>query len=80
MDHFKNFSKFRYYAEVSDVVNGKAAGRENDRERILAYNIGISVHDINYAAHIYQFFEQTPGAFERLTDAEMHDPTDKFWV
>ncbi|MBQ3277508.1 MAG: ornithine cyclodeaminase [Oscillospiraceae bacterium] len=80
VDHFKNFSKFRYYAEVSDVVNGKAAGRENDRERILAYNIGISVHDINYAAHIYQFFEQTPGAFERLTDAEMHDPTDKFWV
>ena len=80
VDHFKNFAKFRYYAEVSDVVNGKSVGRENDNERILAYNIGVSIHDINYAAHIYQMFEENPEAFKRLTDAEMHDPTDKFWI
>lgn len=47
VDYFKNFSKFRYYAEVTDVVNGKSVGRENDKERILAYNIGVSIHDIN---------------------------------
>ena len=80
VDHFKNFSKFHYYAEVSDVVNGKSVGRENDKERILAYNIGVSIHDINYAARIYQMFEENPEAFKRLTDAEMHDPTDKFWI
>ena len=80
VDHFKNFDKFRYYAEVSDVVNGKAIGRENDRERILAYNIGVSVHDINYAARIYQMMKDNPDLYNKLTDADMHDPTDKFWI
>lgn len=80
VDHFKNFAKFRYYAEVSDVVNGKSVGRENDKERILAYNIGVSIHDINYAVHIYQMFKQIPDSFDCLMDAEMHDPTDKFWI
>ncbi len=80
VDHFKNFAKFRYYSEVSDVVNGLSVGRENDKERILAYNIGISIHDIYYAAHIYQTMKSKPEAFNALTDAYMHDPTDKFWI
>lgn len=80
VDHFKNFSKFRYYAEVSDVVNGNAVGRENDKERILAYNIGVSIHDINYAAHIYEMMKDKPNVFNTLSDANMHDPTDKFWI
>ena len=80
VDHFNNFSKFRYFAEVSDVVNGRAVGRENDKERILAYNIGVSIHDINYAAHIYQMMSEKPEIFETLTDAIMLDPTEKFWV
>lgn len=80
VDHFKNFAKFRYYAEVSDVVNGKSVGRENDKERILAYNIGVSIHDINYAAKIYQMFEKDSEMFKRLKDAEMRDPKDKFWI
>ena len=80
IDHFKNFDKFRYYAEVSDVINGTAIGRENEKERILAYNIGVSVHDINYAAHIYQMMKKNPELYNKLTDADMHDPTDKFWI
>lgn len=80
VDHFKNFAKFRYYAEVSDVVNDLSVGRENDKERILAYNIGVSIHDINYAAHIYQIMQGKPEIFSALTDAYMHDPTDKFWI
>ncbi len=80
VDHFKNFSKFKKYAEVSDVVNGIAAGRENDKERILAYNIGISVHDINFASHIYYKFQNDPKLFGTLKDAELNDPAQKFWV
>lgn len=80
VDHFKNFSKFRYYAEVSDVVNRKALGRENDKERILAYNIGVSIHDINYAAHIYQMMKEKKEIWNNLTEADMHDPTEKFWA
>lgn len=73
--HFKNFEKFRSFAEVTDVVNGKAAGRENDRERILAYNIGIAVHDINFAVHIYELL----GSAE-LMEVDLHEPVEKFWV
>lgn len=80
VDHFKNFDKFRYFAEVSDVVNGRSVGRENNQERILAYNIGVSIHDINYAAHIYEMISERPSAFEKLIDANMGDPKVKFWV
>ncbi len=77
---FRNFSKFRYYAEVCDVVNGNAVGRENDKERILAYNIGIALHDVNFAAHVYRSFEARPELFAALTEADMHDPEEKFWI
>ena len=80
VDHFRNFDKFHYFAEVSDVINGKSVGRENDNERILAYNIGVSIHDINYAARIYQIFREKPEVFDSLTEVNMHDPTEKFWV
>lgn len=74
--HFKNFDKFKYFAEVSDVVSGKSVGRESDEERILAYNIGISMHDINFASHIYQLLRDDPN----LTDIDLHDPAEKFWI
>lgn len=77
--HFKNFDKFRQFSEICDVVNGVKPGRENDSERILAYNIGISVHDINYAANIYQLMEET-GILGDFPDVDMKDPIEKFWV
>ena len=80
VDHFKNFSKFRYFAEMSDVINGRAKGRENDSERILAYNIGVSIHDVNYAAHIYQELSADRSSFDKLVDADMQAPTEKFWL
>lgn len=75
--HFKNFGKFRYFAEVSDVVNGKAAGRESDDERILAYNIGISLHDINFAANIFRI---TNSQKIYAADINMSEPESKFWL
>lgn len=73
--HFKNFEKFKYFAEVSDVINGKSAGRENNEERILAYNIGVSMHDINFAAHIYELLSDT-----ELMEIDLHGPSEKFWI
>lgn len=49
---FRYFNEFREFAELGDVLNGKAAGRKNDGERILAYNIGISLLDVYYAYRI----------------------------
>lgn len=77
---FRNFSKFRSFAEVCDVVNGAAPGRENDKERIIAYNIGISLHDINFAAKIYQQAQKDKTLFSGLNDVDLLEPTAKFWV
>lgn len=73
---FKYFDKYKYFAEVCDVVNGIAEGRKNDKERILAYNIGLSMHDINYAAHIYEMMRDDTS----LPEIDFKGPTDKFWI
>ena len=65
---------------MTEVVNGRNPGRESDDERILAYNIGVSMHDINFAAHVYEQFEQQPSKFNKLQDIDMHEPTEKFWI
>lgn len=75
--HFKNFDKFKKFAEVADVVNGKAPGRESDDERILAYNIGISVHDIFFASKIYEMLLEKGVP---LAEFDNHTPTEKFWL
>ncbi len=80
VDHFKNFSKFRYFAEMSDVVRGRSPGRETQEERILAYNIGVSTHDVNFAANIYRMIKKMPEIYTSLPDIDMHDPDEKFWV
>lgn len=74
--HFKNFDKFKYFAEISDVVNKKTVGRQNDDERILAYNIGISLHDVNFAAHIYDLLKND----DSLPEIELNSPKEKFWI
>lgn len=74
--HFRYFDRFRSFAEVCDVVNGKAKGRESDKERILAYNIGLSIHDISYAAHIYELLKDRTD----LPEISLAAPTDKFWI
>lgn len=72
---FKYFNKFNYFAEVSDVVNQRSPGRENDNERILAYNIGLSIHDVNYAARIYESIDKVS-----LTDVIMNLPEERLWL
>lgn len=49
----KYFNSFRSFGEMPDVLDGIIKGRENDKERILSYNIGIAVHDMVYAHHLY---------------------------
>ena len=75
--HFRNFGRFRQFAEISDIVNGRALGRENNNERILAYNIGISLHDVNFAAHIFKLFTESG---RQAANIDMHEPNDKFWL
>lgn len=53
-------SSFGYYpqfnhklVEMSDVLLGNKPGRESDEQRIIAYNIGIALHDMVFASRIY---------------------------
>lgn len=73
--HFGNFDRFRSFAEVADVVAGRAAGRESGRERILAYNIGLSIHDVAFAAGVWGMLDR-----EGLPEVDLRQPTEKFWV
>lgn len=71
---FRYFSKFKQYAELKDVLSGKAAGRENDKERILSYNIGLGLHDILFASKIYDMLS------EKAKDIKIQKETSKFWI
>ena len=59
--HIRNFQYFNEYksvSEMTDVLNNETIGRENDEQRILAYNIGISIQDIFFASKIYDMFNK----------------------
>ncbi len=49
---FKYFNQFKKFGELDAVLKGLMTGRDNDDERILSYNIGISIHDVYYAYKI----------------------------
>ena len=53
MRDWQSFSRFREFAEFSDVLLGKAEGRRNREERILSYNYGLGLHDLWFASRIY---------------------------
>ena len=74
--HFKYFDRFKKFAEMTDVVNGVVPGRENDDERILAYNIGISVHDVFFASRIYNAVCND----SNLPEVSLNTPKQKFWI
>ena len=70
---FRYFNRFRCYAEVSDVVCGRAPGRTCDTERILVYNIGIALHDVFFAQKIYGMLK------DDAPELPLCPPTEKFW-
>ena len=57
---WKYYSQFRSYDEIHHVLQGKNPGRTSDDERILSYNYGIALHDITFAARIYEQIQGTP--------------------
>ena len=54
---FKYFSQFREFHQIEEVLKGEVAGRVNDEERILSYNIGLGLHDVLYASRIYDMLK-----------------------
>ena len=54
VEGFKYFSQFTAFNELSEVLLGKAVGRVNDKQRIIAYNVGLGLHDVLFASKIYE--------------------------
>lgn len=78
IDHvrgFKYFNQYKSIAEVAEVVSEKKPGRENDRERIIAYNVGLSMHDINFAERIYEASSQ-----HSVPEFNLNPPEAKFYI
>lgn len=71
---FKYFDRFKKFDELSHVLSGASIGRENEKERILSYNIGISLHDVYFASKIYDIAKDT------VADTPMKRISDKFWI
>lgn len=56
---FQYFNKFKSFNEFSRVILNEVPGRESDDERIIAYNIGLGLHDVLFAAKIEQLLAST---------------------
>lgn len=75
---FKYFHEFKKFAEISAVIKGEAEGRENKRERIIVYNIGIAMHDIFFAEKIYKLIDTNNK--EVGMNVYLRPPNQKFWL
>lgn len=53
VEGFKYFSQFKAFNELSEVLLGSVPGRINDSQRIIAYNVGLGLHDVLFASKIY---------------------------
>lgn len=74
---FQYFDRFRYFAETSEVLRGEKAGRESPKERILSYNVGMSLHDVYAAAQIYRRFRDAGTAAD---DIQPLSPKGRYWL
>lgn len=72
---FRYFDKFKRFAELQDVLGNITKGRENDKERILSYNIGLAIHDVLYASKIYEKMRGCDAC-----EVEIIRNIEKFWI
>ncbi len=73
---FKYFSQFKGYNEIGEVLAGRDPGRTSDEQRIIDYNYGLALHDVTFAAKIYEMLE----ADSSVCSVPLVKETKKFWV
>lgn len=71
---FKYFHQWKDYNEVGEVLAGRDPGRKSDEQRIIDYNYGLALHDVVYAAKIYELLK------DKSRDIKIERETAKFWV
>ena len=71
---FKLFSMWAGCNEIGEVLAGRDPGRNSDEQRIIDYNYGLALHDVVYAAKIYEILK------EESQNIKIERETAKFWV
>ncbi len=56
--NFKYFDKFKSIGELDQVLHWDISGRDNDKQRILSYNIGLALHDVYFGTKIFNLYQQ----------------------
>lgn len=74
---FQYFPQFRFFAETSEVLSGEKPGREHANERILSYNVGMSLHDVYAAMQIYRLLES---AGNDCMSIDKLSPQNRYWL
>ena len=71
---FKYFHQWNGYNEIGEVLAGRDPGRKTNEQRIIDYNYGLALHDVVYAAKIYELLK------DESQDIKIEHETAKFWV
>lgn len=77
-DHIKNFrffSKYKDYNEIGEVLAGHDVGRKNESQRIINYNYGLALHDVLFAAKIFELTKNIPSL-----EIDLIKEKEKFWL
>lgn len=72
---FRYFNRYRDYNEIGEVLLGRDPGRKSDEQRIIDYNYGLGLHDVVYAAKLYELLE-----VQKLPEVRIEKETEKYWV
>lgn len=71
---FKYYNEFKQVTELTDILTGRMPGRVNNNERIMAYCIGIAIHDMYFSNKIYEALEGV------ANEISLNPPTEKYWA
>ncbi len=71
---FKLFNQWPDYNEIGEVLAGRDPGRRTDEQRIIDYNYGLALHDVVYAAKIYEKLK------DESKEIKIERETAKFWI
>lgn len=75
ISHFKYFEQFKYFDEFARVIRGDIKGRDNDKQRILVYNIGQALHDIYIADKIIGLIDSN-----EIAEFDIKETLPKFYI
>lgn len=73
--NFKYFPQYKDYNEIGEVLAGRDIGRKSEAQRIIDYNYGLGLHDVVFAAKLYEMTAE-----RQLPEIKIEKETEKYWV